>query len=283
MSDKYIEKTFLWLVLASVLVHAAILAIVIYFPAETKPPVKEPYMVDLRDLPPSPEQPPRPEHETRRLDDRRRRIYRETAPRDEMDKNTAASSPRPPASTVPQTSQNEADRLLRPAEQGAAVMKEKPGEDFFRRKVQKGPDLARLFPSAEKQAELEEGFRKKYSQEVAEGESKFLNPDDLQFGSFYHRLESAIYGVWRYPAEAARLGIEGVTPVRITFNRQGEVIKVEILQSSGSKILDDEVKRTLKMIGPVGGFPRGYDKETFNLIAFFHYNMVRGMIQGTLN
>ena len=283
ISDKYIEKSFLWLVLVSVIAHAAILAIVIYFPEEKKPPATEPYMVDLQDLPPSPEQPPPTKHETRRLDDRRRRVYRETAPRGEMERDMAASSPRLPAVPVPRPSHNEAGRQLLPAERGGAVTKEKPGGDFFRRQEPRGPDLARLFPSAEKQAELEEGYRRKYRQEVAEGEATFLNTDDLMFGSFMRRLESAIYGVWRYPAEAARLGIEGVTPVRITFNREGEIAKVEILQSSGSKILDDEVKRTLKLIGPIGGFPKGYDKETFKLIAFFHYSIIRGMMQGTLN
>ena len=283
MSDKYIEKTFLWLVLVSLLLHAAFLVLVIYFPEEPKPPRQEPYMVDLQDLPRLPEQPVRPEQEPRRHDDRQRRVFKETAPRGELEKDKAAASPRHHEAPVPQPLQKEAGQPERPVERVETVVKEKPGGDFFQRKESKVPGLARLFPSAEKLAKLEEGYREKYSQEVAEGETKFLNTDDLLFGSFLSRFESAIYGVWRYPADAARLGIEGVTPVRITFNRQGEIEQVEILQSSGSKILDDEVRRTLKMIGSVGGFPRGYDKETFNLIAFFRYSIVRGMIRGTLN
>ena len=239
-------------------------------------------MVHLQDLPPLPEQTVRPEQQTRRLDDRKRRVFSETAPRGAMEMEKPQTAPRETV-PVPQLQQKEARRPLQPAESGGAATREKTGENFFRRKEQKVPDLARLFPSAEKLAKLEEGYRRKYSQEVAEGETKFLNTDDLLFGSFLHRFESAIYGVWRYPADAARLGIEGVTPVRITFNRQGEIEQVEILQSSGSRILDDEVRRTLKMIGPVGGFPKGYDKETFNIIAFFHYSIVKGMFRGTLN
>jgi periplasmic protein TonB len=72
------------------------------------------------------------------------------------------------------------------------------------------------------------------------------------------------------------MGIEGVTPVKITFNRHGEIVATELLQSSGSKILDNEVIRTLGKIGPVGSFPKGYEKETFNLIAFFHYGISQG-------
>ena len=69
-------------------------------------------------------------------------------------------------------------------------------------------------------SKLEESYRKKYGPEVADGETRFLNADDIQFGSFLRRFENSVYGVWRYPAEAAMMGIEGITPVKITFNRQ---------------------------------------------------------------
>ena len=78
------------------------------------------------------------------------------------------------------------------------------------------------------------------------------------------------------------MGIEGVTPVKIVFNRQGEITRVDLLESSGSKILDNEVIRTLRQVAPVGSFPRGYNKETFNLIAFFYYGISRGVMRGTL-
>ena len=162
-------------------------------------------------------------------------------------------------------------------------LKEKPGSgDFFRQRG--APDISKLYPSADKLAKLEEGYRKKYESEVEEGEARFLNTDDIQFGSFLRRFESAVYGVWRYPAEAVRLGIEGVVPTRITFNRKGEIEKIEILEGgSGSTILDDEVRRAMKLIGPIGGFPKAYGKDTFSLIAFFQYGIIRGKIQGTIH
>jgi protein TonB len=102
-----------------------------------------------------------------------------------------------------------------------------------------------------------------------------MNSDDIVFGSFLRRFEGAVYGVWRYPQEAAMKGIEGITPVRITFNRRGEITNIQQLESSGARILDEEVLRTLRAIGPVGGFPKGYDKEEFHLIAFFQYGGAR--------
>lgn len=122
---------------------------------------------------------------------------------------------------------------------------------------------------------LEDSYRRKFEDEIAEGETRFLNSDDILFGSFLRRFETAVYGVWRYPQEAAMKGIEGITPVRISFNRRGEITSVRLLESSGAVVLDDEVLRTLKLIGPVGGFPKGYDKDEFHLIAFFQYGGAR--------
>ena len=128
-------------------------------------------------------------------------------------------------------------------------------------------------------ATLEEGYRRRFADEIAEGETHFLNTDNIQFGSFLRRFETSVYGVWRYPQEAALKGIEGVTPVRITFNRKGEIIRVQLLESSGSKILDDEVLRTLGLVGPVGNLPRNYLKDEFNLIAFFQYGNARARVR----
>jgi protein TonB len=156
-------------------------------------------------------------------------------------------------------------------------MEGSPASGLLRPQSQASPPRSQpqLFPGANRMAKLEENYRRKFESDIAEGDTKFLNTDDIQFGSFLRRFENSVYGVWTYPQEAARNGIEGITPVKITFNRQGEIMHVQLLESSGSILLDDEVFRTLKRLGPVGGFPKGYDKDEFNLIAFFQYGMSR--------
>ncbi|MFW9604733.1 MAG: energy transducer TonB, partial [Trichlorobacter sp.] len=115
--------------------------------------------------------------------------------------------------------------------------------------------------------------------DIDDGSTRFLNTDDIQFGSFLRHFETAVYGVWRYPQEALQKGIEGMTPVKITFNRKGEIVGVRLLESSGSKILDDELLRTLRAIGPVGRLPNNYRKDEFSLIAFFYYGNARGRLR----
>jgi len=53
-----------------------------------------------------------------------------------------------------------------------------------------------------------------------------------------------------YPDAAARRGIKGVTLVRFTVNRTGQLIASEVLQSSGSPILDEEAVALLKRASP---------------------------------
>ncbi len=291
MADSSVEKIFLYLVGFSLILHVAAFALFYYLPEE-KPPLKpEPYMVDLREMPVPPPAPPR-QQETKRISDQRRRVQRETAPKEakRSDHPTPPAPIQPPRQASPQPGRQE-NRVAKPAAQQNEPRPE-PGDlpsaqqqplsqDFFK-PGRKSPQIAKLFPSAGTMAHLEESYRKRFEADVAEGDTNFLNTDDIRFGSFLRRFESAIYGVWRYPTEAARLGVEGVVPVRITFNRKGGVTKVELLESSHSRILDDEVIRTLHALGPIGGFPRNYDKEEFHLIAFFQYTIGRGGMTGRL-
>ena len=232
-------------------------------------------MVDLEDLPQLKAQTPRDNSQAKRQAEAYRRVPVEQAPRGERERDKLAPLPdmrptRRQGPLPPSVSRQVPERA------------EKPGKGLFKREEPRMPDLARLYPSADRMEQLEESYRRKYEAEVKESDAKFLNTDDIMFGSFLRRFETSVYNVWRYPPEAAKLGIEGVVPVKITFNRQGEISKVEVLESSGSKILDDEVRRTLRLIGPVGSLPRGYDKESFNLIAFFHYGIISGTIRGRL-
>lgn len=281
MSNKYIEKAFLYLLVLSVLLHVAVFAISIFLPQEKKTIKQEPYMVELRDLPEQKAAQPKEEKAVKRLAEKRERVTKEMAPKGEREVEKIAP---PHARVMPRGPQIGARRMPQPAERGEAPQKEAPrGESLFKPKERQLPDISKFFPSPGKMAKIEESYRKKYGSEVEEGETKFLDSDDILFGSFLRRFETAVYGVWRYPSEAARMGIQGVTPVKITFNRKGEIENVEILESSGSKILDDEVLRTLRQIGRIGSFPRSYNKDTFNLIAFFQYGITRGGISGTLH
>jgi len=276
MSDKLVEKNFLYLIILSVIMHAVLFELLMKMPQEKAASLSEPLMVDLDGIP-TLAPPPPPSPPVKRHAEERQRVEKEVSPKgsDVREKAAPVQNQLQRPSTVTKGQQGDPRALSVPSPD-ATGRDRTPRDELFRKKGQQAPETVNLYPGASRLAKIEESYRKKFGPEVAEGDTRFLNTDDIQFGSFLRRFENSVYGVWRYPAEAAKMGIEGITPVKITFNRRGEIVGREILQSSGSRILDAEVLRTLDMVGPVGGFPKGYEKETFNLIAFFHYGITQG-------
>lgn len=282
MPENQLEKKFCYLLLFSLLIHAALFLLLANLPPENKTPKQEPFMVDLEGIPLLPSSSDF-SHSASRHAEQQQRVAREVAPRGDSfrEKLSPQSALAPGRFLSPQLSTPRQESSPGSAKPGdMPQMERSPKDALFKRKgAAAAPEIAALYPGAARLERLEERYRKQYGDEVAEGDASFLNVDDIRFGSFLRRFETAVYGVWRYPADAAKLGIEGITPVKITFNRRGEIIATELLQSSGSKLLDDEVLRTLKLIGPVGALPRGYEKDAFKLIAFFHYGIIQGAVR----
>jgi protein TonB len=278
MPDRYSEKTFLYVLFISLLLHIGLFAAFYYFPQSRPEPAKEPVFIDLQQML-KPKQPlEKHQQDTRRRSEQRNRVPHESAPRGDAPHDIPAQEkPRasleqqatPPAKPSRQSLEVTGQPALPPGSSAAGLLKPKAQTS------PNVPAMSKLFPGAGRLAKLEESYRRKFENDIAEGDTRFLNSDDIVFGSFLRRFEGAVYGVWRYPQEAAMRGIEGITPVRITFNRRGEITNIQQLESAGSRILDEEVLRTLRAIGPVGGFPKGYEKDEFHLIAFFQYGGAR--------
>lgn len=273
--ESFIEKSFLYLLVLSLLLHIAVFVLGDHLLRLQPHLPQEPVFIDMADVPDL-MQPPSTTP-ARRKGEKQVRVKRETAPRG-VDSEDRGQRPTPPQqASRPSSGGGSPGRgsldAVRPGESRYGLLK-------YRSKTTKsggggGAGQPSLSPSASRLAQMENIYRRRYEKEIAEGTTKFLNTDDDRFGSFLNRFRTAIYLYWRYPDEAIRQGMEGTTPVKITFNRRGEIIKIKQLESSGYKVLDDEVIRTLKQLGPMGGFPKGYDKDEFNLIGFFHYGSSR--------
>jgi periplasmic protein TonB len=225
-----------------------------------------------------------------RLGDKTQRVEKEMAPKGDREVGHVTSQPpkpQPPSPPKAAPRPNVSEPAVRKAERGGmplerggtvpvargeGLFKPKP-KDGARQGAKEGVSRARLFPSGSHQARLEESYRMKYLKEVEEGKAMFLNTDDIRFASFGRRFSDAVYDIWRYPEQALRQRIDGATLVKITFKRDGEIANVELLESSGSKVLDDEVFRTLNKLGPVGPLPQHYKQDTLNVITLFHYSI----------
>lgn len=288
-SDNYIEKFFLYLLVLSVVLHVAGFSVLYFWPKEQKPQLSEPTFIDLQDMPQLKAPEPSRQPEVVRPSDQRRRVVKESAPKvPKVAPTPAVSNAKPSVHRQSARAEQPTRPAGPPGPASKPIESGRSADELLHRIPQTQPQAdngggskvkPNLMPSASRMAKIEENYRRRFADDLDEGTTKFLNTDDIQFGSFLRRFETAVYGVWRYPQEAAQKGIQGVTPIKITFNRNGEIVKVQLLESSGSRILDDEVFRTLRLLGPMGKLPKSYGKEEFNLIAFFQYGNARGRLR----
>ena len=138
------------------------------------------------------------------------------------------------------------------------------------------PDLAKLTQiSPTTLAKLESDWRQKYRENVAKGDTVWLDTEQDLLISFMRRFRDNIYGVWNYPAPAAERGQEGTCLLRITVNRRGDVENVELIESSGSPLLDNEAMRAVRLGATYGPLPQSYPNQLLHIMAFFQYNLNR--------
>ncbi|HEX7520171.1 MAG TPA: TonB family protein, partial [Candidatus Deferrimicrobium sp.] len=77
-----------------------------------------------------------------------------------------------------------------------------------------------------------------------------LNAPEVQYISYFASIKRKIELVWQYPYEAAAAGTQGELTLDFVIARSGAVNSIELVRSSGSKILDDEAIRSIRKAAP---------------------------------
>ncbi|MFH1564142.1 MAG: energy transducer TonB [Nitrospirota bacterium] len=97
-------------------------------------------------------------------------------------------------------------------------------------------------------------------------------PDSQQINLIYQKkVREKIEQVKLYPVLARRNGIEGQVKVQFTILSNGRVTTIELIKSSGNKILDDAAKNAIKHASPFSPIPEGISKKELQMginIAF---------------
>ena len=115
---------------------------------------------------------------------------------------------------------------------------------------------ARLAPEISNQIE----------EQASVGRTKYLNSSTKAFGpakymrEWINRVERI--GNLNYPDQARRQKLSGTLILDVVINANGELVKIDLRQSSGHQILDDAAKRIVKLASPYSAFPEKLRQET---------------------
>jgi TonB family protein len=117
---------------------------------------------------------------------------------------------------------------------------------------------------------------------MKQGQDNLLNAVESSYYSFFRRFEEPIIRNWFFnmrtqeralhrelAAQGVRAGAELPCTVEFTINRAGEFLRVAVVQSSGSRIVDDAtlaaVKKLQHLPNPPAGLFKGGDTFTYGL------------------
>jgi protein TonB len=100
-----------------------------------------------------------------------------------------------------------------------------------------------------------------------------VNLDDRRprFLSYLARLKQQVQSEWTYPEEARRVGMGGELVLVFTLNPAGALTHIQLVESSGFPLLDEEAMRAVKAAAPFDPFPPQMGEEPWNISAIFRY------------
>lgn len=105
-----------------------------------------------------------------------------------------------------------------------------------------------------------------------DGEAISLDTKESKYASYFARIKRQIELAWDYPNEAQRKGITGELTLRFQISRDGNLMNVRLINSSGYNILDEAALQAVKSAAPYYPFPVTIDKEALPILASFIYS-----------
>jgi protein TonB len=105
-----------------------------------------------------------------------------------------------------------------------------------------------------------------------DGEAISLDTKESRYASYFTRIKRQIELVWDYPNEAQRKGMTGELTLRFQISRDGNLMNVRLINSSGYNVLDEAALQAVKSAAPYYPFPVTIDRENLPILANFIYS-----------
>jgi len=98
-----------------------------------------------------------------------------------------------------------------------------------------------------------------------------FDTEDYRYAGYMSNLRQKIESIWVYPPEAAAKGIYGDLKIRFTIKKDGRLGAVELVRTSGHKMLDDAAIKALKDGEPYWPLPDSWGRDSYTITGHFIY------------
>lgn len=100
-----------------------------------------------------------------------------------------------------------------------------------------------------------------------------LDTNEYRFMGYNRLLKGKIESIWAYPPEALAKNIYGDLKIRFTIKKNGRLGALELVRTSGYRMLDDAALRALKDGEPYWPLPDEWGMDSYTVLGHFVYSM----------
>jgi TonB family protein len=100
-----------------------------------------------------------------------------------------------------------------------------------------------------------------------------LDTKDVRYVSYAKLIKARLMEEWTYPRKAVDNLIEGRVKVLFTLNANGRLIRLQIIDPSGQRYLDNETARAIRAASPFPPFPESMSLTRLHIKANFDYRL----------
>jgi protein TonB len=129
------------------------------------------------------------------------------------------------------------------------------------------------------QNDIDELARKGMPEKKPGDDSVTLDTDEFKFISYNRWLKIKVESVLKYPELAAVSGYQGTLFIKFDIMKDGSLGGLEVLKSSGYKILDDEALRSIRASAPFQPLPDDWNMERYSIRAAVIFYLGEGYIR----
>jgi len=151
-------------------------------------------------------------------------------------------------------------------------------------KKQKKEEVVKIKGGLFKPYNLKEGFlagrSKQYEYKNAKREATVsIGTQSIKYASYLEHIKNKIQNVWAYPQEAVRTGQQGRLLILFSIDKNGNLVRLKLIRSSGYPLLDQAALQAVKDASPFPPLPKRFNLDVLNIYATFEYTLGLYFIQ----